>query len=164
MAKKKIDLGMIATLCAVVLGVIAVIMLVAPAMVYESAFGKTEYTMWEVVFGKTREAGGKTYQVMNFSFMNFLTYALAIAGIVCTVLSYLGKGGRYINFIATGAFILAGIFFFLAIEFCVPVMEGASAEDIKEAKAMFDLGAGAIVGGICSILAGLACGYKIIKK
>ena len=161
MAKKKIDLGMIATLCAVVLGVIAVIMLVAPAVVHKYS-DSVKYSGWDLAFGY--KEGGES--IFDFSFMNFLTYALAIAGIVCTILSYLGKGGKYIDFIATGAFILAGIFFFLAIPFSViSGSEEATAKEIAELKdEFFKVGAGVIISGICSILAGLACGYKIIKK
>ena len=160
MAKKKIDLGMIATLCAAVLGVIAIIMLALPAMVNENALSTTQYSVWEVVFGKTSQMGGKTYEILKFSFMNFLTYALVIAGIVCTVLNFLGKGGKYMNLIATVAYLIAGIFFFLTIAFTVPNAEGASAEAIAEWKELFKLGAGAIIGGICSILAAVASGYK----
>ena len=153
MAKKKIDLGMIATLCAAVLGVIAIIMLALPAF---SAGEKLvfEYSCWEAVFGDSDE-------LFKFSFMNFLTFALVIAGIVCTVLNFLGKGGKYMNLIATVAFLIAGIFFFLTIAFSViNVPEGTSAETIKNMKEQFKLGAGAIIGGICSILAAVASGYK----
>lgn len=159
MAKKKIDLGMIATLCAAVLGVIAIIMLALPAVKVIDA--DETYKGWDVVFGYiyTASAGGLTVstEVFKFSFMNLLTYLFVIVGIVCTVLNYLGKGGKYMNLIATVAFLIAGIFFFLTVAFSVPVSKLATTEKLRE---QLELGAGAIIGGICSILAAVASGYK----
>lgn len=152
MAKKKIDLGMIATLCAAVLGVIAIIMLALPACVSIRSADAT-ISCWELVFGYTQHS----VVWLKFSFMNFLTYALVIAGIICTVLNYLGKGGKYMNLIATGAFLIAGIFFFLTISFASVNTELMKADAFKESV---KLGVGAIIGGICSILAAVASGYK----
>ena len=165
MAKKKIDLGMIATLAAAVLGVIAIIMLALPAIANKVSTD-TVYSGWDVAFGLTEKAtvGGATIsrEIFKFSFMNVLTYLLVIAGIACTVLNYLGKGGKYMNLIATVTFLLAGIFFFLVIPFSMPNVGGeATIEEIAELKEeFFKLGAGAIIGGICSILAAVASGYK----
>lgn len=167
MAKKKIDLGMIATLCAAVLGVVAIIMLALPAVkVIDS---ETAYKGTEIVFGlkKTELIVGEVVY-FEFSFMNLLTYLLAIVGVVFIILGFLGKGGKFASFIATVAFLLAGIFFFLQVALCVP---GEGIENFVSGiggllgkdgsvKDGLELGAGAIIGGICSILAAVASGYK----
>jgi len=165
MAKKKIkksEMSKFATLIATVLGVVAVIMMFLPAIAVKDT--ETTYTGLQIAFGYA-ESGllNKTVTVFNFSIMNLLTYALAIVGVVFVILGYLGKGSKFATLIATVAFIVSGIFFFLSIGFCLPNEDASSivgflGGNIKDA---YVLGIGSIVGGICSILAGVASFVKI---
>ena len=164
MAKKqKLDLGLIATFVAILLGVVAVITLFLPAIAIEEM--ETTYTGLQVAFGYTKETEVfnsviKT-EVFEFSFMNLLTYILAIVGVVFTVLGFLGKGGKFATLIATIAFVLAGVFFLLTVAFTIPAVDESLVEKLKET---FKLGVGAIIGAICSFLSAIASGYKLLVK
>lgn len=164
MAKKtKLDLGLIATFVAAVLGVIAVISLFLPAIAIKDA--DTTYSGLQVVFGYTKktELFGSTVstEILKFSFMNLLTFILAIVGVVFTVLGYLGKGSKFATLIATAAYLVAGIFFLLTISFTIPAVDENLVEKTKE---FYSLGAGAIIGAVCSFLSAIASGYKLIVK
>lgn len=169
--KKKVDLGIIATAVAALLGVVAVIMLFLPAIAVVDS--DTTYKATEVIFGlkKTEPIVGEVVY-FEFSFMNLLTYILVAVGVVFTILGYLGKGSKFACLISTVAFLVAGIFFLLTVAFCVP---GKGIEDFvigmgslfgKETsvKDYLALAAGPIIGAICSFLAAVASGYKLIKK
>lgn len=169
--KKKIDLGIIATAVAALLGVVAVIMLFLPAIAVVDS--DTTYKATEIIFGlkKTEPIIGEVVY-FEFSFMNLLTYILVAVGVVFTVLGYLGKGSKFASLIATASFLVAGIFFLLQVAFCIP---GKGIEDFvsgmgsllgKETsiKDSLKLAAGPIIGAICSFLAAVASGYKAIKK
>lgn len=144
-----------APMLAAVLGIIAVIMIFLPAV----ATGDDSFNGIKAVFGWTEKTEflGSTIEtkLLSFSFMNLLTYLLAIAGVVLSVLGIMGKGSKLFTLIATVCFAVAAVFFFCTIAFTV-VEEGwsdlasALGGDIKES---WKLGVGSIIGGICSILA-----------
>ena len=147
MAKKKIlnkELKGILSIAGIILGAIAVIMMFLPAIGIKDS--ETTYTGLQLAFGykTTKEILGSTVTTVHFdfSFMNLLTYLLLIGG------------GRFASFIAMGLTLVAGIFFFLTISFCIP---NADLSDLYVAfggnlKDNFVLAAGSIIGGITSIL------------
>jgi hypothetical protein len=166
--KKKIDVGNISTLVSVLFGIIAVIMIFLPAIAIKDS--ETTYSGLQVAFGytETTKALGLTVsaEIFAFSFMNLLTYVLAIVGVVFVILGYLGKGGKFAAFIATIAFALAAIFYFCSVAFCVVGADinsvlGALGGNLKDS---FVLGAGSIIGGICSILAAITAIAKVLLK
>lgn len=166
--KKFLTLGNILVCCAALLALVAIIVgLCAPAVSYTvEAFGKsstTTYSGAQVTFGYTAKTdtvvGTLSGEIWKFSFMNLLTYILAVVGIVFAVLAFLGKLGKISGIVAAACLLVAGVFFFLAVAFTVPASEKATMEGWK-------LGAGAIVGGILAILSALAMAAKtfVIKK
>ncbi len=163
--KKYLTLGNILVCCAALLGLISIFLMFAPAISYTLdvgiAKGTQTYTGAQIAFGYTEksEVLGQTIeaQIFKFSFMNFLPYVLALAGVVLAVLSVFFKC-KYIAPVAAGCFLVAGVFFFCAVPFTVPAGENATMEG-------FTLAAGAIVSGIFSILsAALSAAPIFIKK
>ena len=149
----KKHLGLIIGLCAAVLGFVAAFMIFAPALsVSEAGYS-------EVVKGSEIAFGGYNDLFKASAYM--LPFLLCLVGVVFAVLAAIGKLGKIAPIIAAVCFIAGGIFFFLPIDFCAfKGVEDASAEAIKSMKdwlkELFDLGAGAIVGGLFGILAGCA--------
>lgn len=171
MAKKKnVNNKQIATLVSVLLGVIAVIMIFLPAIGVKDS--ETTYTGLQIVFGYSEKTVLGTAEFFAFSFMNLLTYILAIAGVVFAVLSYLGKGSKFASLIALVAFAIAGVFFFLQVAFCVPneglesIVSGMGGLFGKETsiKDSLSLAVGSIIGAIASILSALAMAYNTFTK
>lgn len=157
---KNVSLKKILGGVAALLGLVAFIMLFVPQLVgdhLESLNGI------KVTFGYSKKFSAGSFEtkqkILNFSFLNLLTYIFVLAGIVCSVLAVMGKGGNILSFIAAGLFIAGGVFFFCTISF-------TSVEGSKDTfKEIYKLGAGAIVGGILSILAGAAMvGQALMKK
>ena len=155
-------------LIAAALGVVAIIMLFLPAVVISE---DVSYNGWHAMFGYTETkdvplVGEKKFEYLAFSFMNLLTLILVAAGIVLCVLSFLGKGNKFFAFIAIACFIVAAVFFFLTVAFttagAVYTIDGNFAQEkVKEA---WKLGAGPIIGGILSILAGLVVSVPVVAK
>lgn len=167
MAKKKgLNLGLILSGVAVLLGVVAFCMLFAPgASQTAELLGHKEtatISNLKLTFGYSEEVLGKKVAIYNFSFMNLLTYLLVLAGMVFAVLAILGKLGNLSKIISAVCFIVAGIFFFCTIAFCAPNIE--SKDLVSETKKALDLGIGAILGGILSILAGVAVVVPVFLK
>lgn len=172
MAKKKgIDLKLILSGLAVLLGLVAFFMLFAPAIKYTVKVGSlsnsTTYKGTQIVFGYTAKAdtivGSIEGEVFKFSFMNLLPYILVLAGIVFSVLSALGKLGSLSKIIAAACFVVAGVLFFMAITFTAYASDNADV--VKSFKENCSLQAGPIVAGILSILAGVsALAPMFIKK
>ncbi len=159
---------------AAALGVIAIIMFFLPAVVIPATkmgsvtIGEdTVYNGWQTMFGFFEKAdNGDKIEHLAFSFMNLLTLILVAAGIVLCVLSFLGKGNKFFALIAIACFIVAGVFFFLTLVFtqagAAYTLNGNLAQEkVKEA---WKLGAGPIVGGILSILAGLVVSVPVVVK
>lgn len=171
MAKKKgLDLGLILSGVAALLGLVAVCMLFAPAVGIKDS--ETTYTGMNVVFGYSEKVLTKDVEIFTFSFMNLLTYVLALAGIVFAVLAALGKLGVISKIVSAACFVVAGIMFFCAVVFSA-LGEGADAVltigsvlsgGKENAKDMLTLAFGAILGGILSILAGAAVAVPMFLK
>lgn len=164
MAKKaqKKQLDMIINFVVTLLGIAAIVMMFLPNI----GIKDTDYTFtgFEIAFGCKRTVLVE-FDAFNFSFMNLLTLILAAVGVVFTILGALGKGSKFAAFIAAGAFIVAGVFFFLSISFCIPN------EDIKriisvagDYKNYLVLCVGAIIGGVVSLLAGIAQLGRVFLK
>ena len=93
MAKRKSSVGKPLSFVAAVLGVVAVVMLFLPAIGIKDT--DTTYTGLQITFGYKESLLGFEYTVFDFSFMNLLTYILAVVGIVFSVLSAMGKGSKF---------------------------------------------------------------------
>lgn len=150
-----------APLAAAVAAVIALIMIFLPAIVVE----EETYSGLNVIFGysEKRESALITLEteIFAFSFMNLLTYLLVIAGGVCGVLAFIKSDKRIFAWIAAACLLVAGIFFFCSVGFTV-LSKGLV--DLGVTKENFKLGAGAIVGGIVSILGALCAITPTVLK
>ncbi len=174
MAKKKtgkISVGTIVAGIAILLGIAAIVMMFVPQLNYQSATGLVKgdpLNGMQITFGYSTEVLGSTVTKLDFSFMNLLTYILALVGIVFAVLALMGKLGKIAPIVAAAAFIVSGVFFFCAEQFMVVHvgdLTGDAAQKVSDAfKELYTLGAGAIVGGILSILAGVSVGAKVLLK
>ena len=164
MAKRKSNLGKPLSFVAAVLGLAAVVMLFLPAIGIKDT--DTTYTGLLITFGYKESLLGFEYTVFNFSFMNLLTYILAVVGIVFSVLSAMGKGSKFAAFIAAAAFAVSGVFFFLSVSYTLPNEDASKiisfvGGDIKDA---LTLAYGAIIGGVASLLAAVCNLGKIVLK
>lgn len=107
--------------------------------------------------GMTISDSAKGWDVMTggengkFAFMVFVTVLLAVGGIVCSVLSYLGKGEIF-ALIATACYALAAIFFFCTVGFYCSAND-VSKSDIEKVGGSIKLAAGAVLAAILMILA-----------
>lgn len=168
MAKKKTNYMSYLPLAAVLLGIVAIVMLFVPAVV---ASEDVSYTGLQVVFGyseKTDIFGSQLVtEMLSFSFMNLLPYILVLVGVVCCVLAFMNPKNKLFAFVAFVCFVVAAVFFFLAVSFTIPAegweeLAGALNTDIK---ADWTLGAGAIVAGITSALSALVvAGSAVLNK
>lgn len=172
MAKKKTksQISSIAPFLSALLGIAAIVMIFLPAIGIKDS--DTTYTGIQVVFGYTAKTMLGDVVHLNFSFMNLLTYILVAGGVVFTVLGMLGKGSKFASFISAVAFIVAGVFFFLTVSYCVPneglenIIKGLGSllGQSSSIKDSLTLAAGSIIGGILSILAGLCSLAKVLLK
>ena len=170
MAKKKgLNLGMILCGAAALLGLVAFFMLFATNLTAEALDTKVEYSGLETVFGAAHKSVvlGKEVEteIFKFSFLSLLPYLLALVGVVMAVLAALGKLGKIAPIVSAACFVVAAILFFIAVATCVlNVSDKATADDISKMKEGLSLGAGVIVAGVLSILAGLASGATLVLK
>ena len=156
--KKSSQLISLITVASCILGLVAVVMMFLPAIGIKET-DKT-YTGLQIAFGyKTQIPILGEAVVFNFSFMNLLTYILALAGTVVAVLGLVGKNfaGSLFRFIAAGCFIVSAVFFFLSLNFCLPNDSATQiitfiGGNIKESGT---LAAGSIIGGVAAGLAGI---------
>ena len=144
-------LGWIAVACAVV----AVIMCALPF----AKMGDDTLSGFEAMFGYEESAGGVSIKMFAFSVMNLLPLLLAVAG---GVLAFLGKkkGNKIMNYVAIGCFAVAAILFFCAVS-CAQM--GSYFKDMSVTKEMWkeslkdvDLGIGAVLAGIVSLVGAAA--------
>ena len=154
MAKKKsgVSISKICLALGLLLGVAAICMMFVTSVEFK---GLT-YTGLQTAFGYTKEtdvlvATAKT-EVFAFSFMNLLTYILALAGVVLCLLNMLAhKSSKLFAFVSAVAFIVSAVFFFLTPQFSIMVL-GKSVQGSVELA----LGIGSILGGVFSGIAGLS--------
>lgn len=171
MAKNKgLNLGLILAAVSAVLGLVALLLIFAPAIGVKDQ--DATYTGLQAAFGYTEKGKIGELQLFKFSFMNLLPYLLVLVGIVFSVLAVLGKLGKIAPIVGAVCYLVAGIFFFCALAFCV------LGDDINSllglgsllagkdgnAKDFLTLGAGAIVSGVLSILAALVSAATLVLK
>lgn len=161
MAKaKKSNMSMFVMLGAALLGVVAILLLLAPAVsLTGKVSGKTfSFNGFKLMFGGDIDVEGFKIGEMKFNFVAFLGLIFAVAGLVGALLSALLKM-KFGGFMAIAGFLLAGIFFFL-FKAVLPMNfeNGKDTMELLEAVYNVKLGAGAIVAGILSILSALMSG------
>ena len=158
----KKNLGKIINCVSILLALVAILMMFAPAISYKT--DKIDgITGVQVAFGKKDALSASAYM---------LSYLLTIVGIALAVLALLGKGGKIVPLAAAVCFIAAAICFFLPMVMVtnyVGKLEGAAKDKAIESyreilKQTAQIGAGAIVGGILSILAGAAVAVPVFLK
>ncbi|MBQ9714068.1 MAG: hypothetical protein IJV83_05590 [Clostridia bacterium] len=135
------------------LAALAVILgLACDAVVYgKDTMFETGQSGWETVFPA---------EVMAMIMvMPFLTFLLVIVGGIQSLKAYFDPENEKASYIATACFLVAGIFFFFfKLFFC------NAADMSKDLKKEYDLGVGAIIGAICSLLAAVAAVLPIVMK
>ena len=167
-SKAKQSTGNLFTLIALLLSIASLIMLFLPAIKVIDT--DTAYTGLQVVFGYeevTKVLGSTiTTPILDFSFMNLLTYILVIAGAVLLIVNILGKGNSLTDLISIVVLIVAGILFFLTVNFTMPHLDELTSKitTIEEVRENYELGIGAILGGIFSILAAVSLVLKKVVK
>lgn len=150
---------------AVILGIVAIVMLFVPSVGIKNAntaiLKKSVFTGMEVTFGY-QAVLGLTITVFEFSIMNLISYILVAGGVVFTILGALGRGSKFAGFIAAGAFIVAGVFFFLMPQYTV--INSEATRYLGNLNENLKLGAGAIVSAVCSLVAGAAQLYRVLFR
>ena len=153
-------LGWIAVACAVV----AVIACALPFFKQVESGAEATASGFTLMFGGNyvMKAGGMKMEMekyFGFSVMNLLPLLLVVAGAVC---AYLGKknGNKIMNYVAIGCFAVAAILFFCAVS-CAQM--GSYFKDMSVTKEMWkeslkdvDLGIGAVLAGIVSLVGAAA--------
>ena len=159
---KKAQLFSICTIVLAVLGLILYMFL--PAIKYDATIGNdVTYSGINVIFGKKETAsiagiitvGG---YVLKFSFLLFLGFFFALAGIVITILPLVGVKVKLFPIIALACFVVAALFAFLSKACCVAGNGNMGAGDA------WQLGIGAIIAGICYILAACTSALPVVLK
>lgn len=168
--KKNKKISPIASLIAIVLGIIAIAMIFAPSIGIKDR--DSTYTGLQIVFGYTEKTVFAEVIHFEFSFMNLLTYLLVAVGVVFVILGAMGKGSKLASFIALVAFAVSAVFFFMQVALSVPnedlevIVAGVGnlmGKDIS-VKDYLTLAVGSIIGAVCSILSALAMAYKVFVK
>lgn len=161
MAKKKTNTASLVFLVAAVLGIAAILLMFAPGvtMGHKVAKETSSFSGFKIMFGgELANVQGFSVGELKFNFVAFLAFVFTLVGIAGVLLSLLLKG-KIGGFLAIGGFLLAGIFYFLFnATFSINLGEkGSEAIELMEnLGATFSLGIGAIIAGICSIVAALA--------
>lgn len=155
---------------AIVLALVAIFMLFAPAVVAKEGDGS--YTGFEAAFGKkgTHPLLGDITMLDASAAM--LPFLLLIIGVCVAGVAIWGKGGIIMPIAAAAIFVVAGVLYFMMGLLLSPhYYEAYKALGIADKSAYvkylrenFTVGYGSIVGGIFSILAGLACVAPVILK
>lgn len=168
----KLSLGKIVTCVAIVLGLVGALLIFAPAIVPNS-------DMKELLGDAAKEANlaGSSAAFGNkddstVASLYILAFILPLVGVVLSVIALLGKGGKIVPIIAAVCFVVGGIFYFLPMSLVTPDLGDLDGEAKKEALKIFrealketmTIGAGAIFGGILSILAGVASAATLVLK
>ncbi|MCI6734726.1 MAG: hypothetical protein MR437_06595 [Clostridiales bacterium] len=179
-SKKAKSLNKLISLVGALLAIVAVVMVFLPQIA--AVNGDTTFNGIAIAFGKKLSSvdGGsffKSSTTINFSFLNLLAYVLVVLGLVINVLQLVGIAkGKLMSLIAALALVAGGILFFFALKFSSVTTSGAVLGIGGEATSKFSdfntdsakvwqLGYGAIVGGITAILSGLcSLGRTVLSK
>jgi len=163
---KKISLNKILYGVAVLLSVVAVFMIFAPALgITYTGHDNATYTGLQAVFGysqtKTILGASVTTNFLSFSFMNLLTYILLIVAIVLLVVKLCGKlNSKIVDYIIAVLLVVSGIFFFVTSNFAVLAgFYDATADVITRT-----LGTGAIVSGVLAIVSSIVVVVASVLK
>ncbi len=119
--------------------------------------GGVAYNGLEVMFGKKESTILGDITIFKFSFLLFIGFLCAIAGLVLTILPMAGVKSKLFPIIALACFVVAALFAFLTKSCCV-LGDGSMGADGA------DLGIGAIIAGILYILAGCSSALPIVLK
>lgn len=137
---------------AAVIGLIGAMMLFAPALKVDSFLGTETTSGATIAFGNKDEG----FAVSAY----LLPFFLALIGVALVVVAALGKGGKVVPIAAAVCFVVAGALFFLPKQFAMADLSDVPEAGKEQVKELFkadmdlcDIGAGAIVGGIFSIIA-----------
>ena len=120
--------------------------------------GGVSYNGLEVMFGKKESTILGDITIFKFSFLLFLGFIFAIAGLVITILPMAGVKSKLFPIIALCCFVVAALFAFLTKNVCV-----LGNGDMGAGKGA-DLGVGAIIAGILYLLSGCASALPIVIK
>ena len=133
-------------LISLVAGVLALVMIFHTAVKFEMMGEAENYNGLTAAFGN-KDKG------FDFSILLTLAYVLPVAG---GVLAFLGakKGNKIMAYVAIACFVVGAIFLFCAVNFTQ--LAGVSGAIEKETKKLFDLGIGAILAAIFSLLGAVA--------
>lgn len=163
---KKISFNKILYGIAVLLSVVAIFMIFAPALsISYTGHDNATYSGLQAVFGYsvTRGSGALsvTTNYLSFSFMNLLTYILLIVAIVLLVVKLCGKlNSKIVDYIIAVLLVVSGIFFFVTSNFAVLAgFYDATADAITRT-----LGAGAIVAGILALVSAIVVVVASVLK
>lgn len=157
-SRKKSNMGLILSVVILALGVAAFCMAFLTCVKSTvGSFTGTEYTYtgFQVMFGYAESATalGSTVstQVLNFSIMATLAFALPLIGSVLSLID-----NKIIRFVGAGLMIAGAVLLFLFPNFVAPA---TSTELITRS-----LGIGAILGGVFAGLGGLVGLYNTVRK
>ena len=147
---------------AVILGIVAIVMMFVPSIGVKDT--DTTFKGIDATFGYqgTVPVINTKYTVFEFSIMNLISYILVAVGVVFTILGALGRGSKFAGFIAAGAFIVAGVFFFLMPQYTV--FNSEATKYFGNLNDNLKLGAGAIVSAVCSLVAGASQLYRVLFR
>ncbi len=146
----------------VILAIYALLMIFMPAIAIKDS--NITYTGMQVVFGYTTTQdlgflGTLVNEYFGFSVLNLLPYAFILVAFGLLIVKKLGIGNKWFTLVAALLFILAAVFFFLQVSFCVTLKQIT-----EEIKANFILGNGSILAAISSALAGFLLFGKTALK
>lgn len=156
------SLKKVAPLVAVLAAIVALVMVFLPALVVEDE----TYNGIKAIFGYSKETdlivSTRKTEILCFSVMNLLTYVLVIVGGFCAFLSAKNPKKTISSFLAAICLLAAGILFFFTVDFTVL---GENLAKLGTAKDYgFELGVGAIIGGIVSIIGALFASVPAVSK
>lgn len=104
------------------------------------------------MFGLKFSAFGVSEKIFEFSIKALIVFIIGAAGVACTVVAFLGKGPKWIGYVAAGCLVVFAIALFIP-HYIVNGTEGATAKDVAE---LYQNGWAAWVGAIFAIL-GAGC-------
>ena len=110
------------------------------------------------MFGKTTKVLGSEVVVLKFSFLLFLGFIFAIAGIVITILPMVGVKFKLFPIIALACFVVAALFAFLSKACCIDGGGNMGAGDA------YKLAVGAIIAGILYSCAAVTSALPVVLK
>ena len=168
MAKKKDTSIRIVGAFALVLGIVTFCMMFVDCVKFELWGVATSLTGSKIAFGYTVTQniiiGEVSATVLNFNVLAFLGFLLPLAG---GVLALLSKNGLITKIVTTGCFVAGAVLLFTIASYVSVgfATGGEYFEDIvkpihEALQKNASLGAGAIAGGVLSIVGAVVCFFK----